>query len=221
MPICRAGDALVFFAHVPKCAGTTVERYLIQRFGPLGMLDTMFGSRSVANAWSVSPPQHIPDVIRSDLLPDTLFDALFATVRHPADRIRSVYMFQSVVENAQPLKLRFDLWVDGIARALATDPYALHGHLRPMSDFVPTAAQVFKIEDGLAPIIPWLDGVSNTHSEPREFGAFNVTESRMKNAGLPMNRPDLSLPVLKKIREIYAQDYDRFGYDLEPKPDDA
>ncbi|WP_299628663.1 sulfotransferase family 2 domain-containing protein [uncultured Tateyamaria sp.] len=213
MPVCRAHDKWVYFAHVPKCAGTSVEHYLDTRFGTLGMRDTSFAKRSAAEAWSLSPPQHMPEAVRRELLPDTLFDALFATLRHPATRLRSAFLFQREVEKALPSNLPFEQWIDTLPRTQSLDPYALHGHLRPMTDFVPKHAVTFRVENGLAPVVSWLDDLTGTKGSPRKIGTFNVLQARVKT---PVEPIKLTPPVLDTIADLYAADFERFGYPVDP-----
>jgi hypothetical protein len=217
MPICRAAGKLIHFAHVPKCAGTAVEKYLEARFGALGMIDRRFGARSPAEAWSLSPPQHMPEAVRRDLLPDSLFDAQFAIVRHPAARLRSVFLFQREIERALPPRMGFVPWLKTLPRTLALDPYALHGHLRPMVETVPEPAQLFRLEDGLDAVVDWLDDLTGDPAgeDLRQIAPDNVLAARMKHLGRDM--PDLRLtPVAcALVAEIYAEDYTRFGYAVE------
>lgn len=213
MPICRADDKWIYFAHVPKCAGTSIERYLDARFGALGLRDGNFAKRSPIAAWSLSPPQHMPEAVRRDLLPDTLFDGIFATVRHPAMRLRSAFLFQREVEQALPPNMPFHKWLDTLPRALALDPYALHGHLRPMTEFVPETAEVFRVEKGLTPVVAWLNDVTGTQDGPREIGQFNVLETRIST---PVEPVDLTPGALDAIAALYRADFERFGYPVDP-----
>ena len=216
MPLIRLPNAkMLYFTHVPKCAGTSVEDYLRDRFGLLGLLDRRFGKRSAPEAWTHSPPQHMPEAVRAELLPDTLFNGIFATVRHPATRLRSVSVFQRAVECSIPANTSFPVWVEALPRMLATDPYALHGHLRPMSETVPLDANVFRIEQGLADLIDWLDEIAGDAGGPRKIGRANITAERMRGT---MQQVQLNKAVLGRIATIYAADYARFGYDLGPPP---
>ena len=52
MPIVRINSKLVYFAHVPKCAGSAVERYLAARFGPLGFLDSTYLKMRKSRRWN-------------------------------------------------------------------------------------------------------------------------------------------------------------------------
>ena len=215
MPLTRlANGKLIYFSHAPKCAGTAVERYLQNRFGPLGLLDPAFGRRNPVDAWSLSPPQHMPEAVRRELLPDTLFDAHFATVRHPATRLRSVFLFQREVEKSLPLTLRFERWLDTLPRTLALDVYALHGHLRPITDYVPETARVFRVEDGLDAVVDWLDAEAGGADGPRQISAANVLATRLGEAMPAM--PPLTSSICAQIATLYPSDYERFSYDIEP-----
>lgn len=213
MPICRAGSKVIYFAHVPKCGGTSVEHYLTQRFGPLGMLDPHFNQRSPAEAWSLTPPQHIPDVLRVALLPNSLFDAIFATVRHPATRLQSVFLFQRDIEGALPAHIGFETWIERIPRLRGTTPDAFSGHLRAMSDLVPQSAEIFRLEIDFDRIIPWLDALTGTSDAPRTLPRRNVRTERAQDAAPP---PPISPQALERIARLYAADYTRFDYPIDP-----
>ena len=213
MPLCRAHDTWLYFAHVPKCAGTAVERYLETRFGLLGMRDPGFGLRAPAEAWSLTPPQHMPEAVRRELLPDALFDGMFATVRHPVMRLRSAFVFQRDVEQALPANMPFHRWINTLPRSLALGPYTLHGHLRPMVEYVPDAATIFRVEDGLDAVVQWLDTITGHNDGPRTVAPSNVTSDRVKT---PAPAVQLTPALLDQIAELYAADYDRFGYPVDP-----
>ncbi|ROU02981.1 sulfotransferase family 2 domain-containing protein [Histidinibacterium lentulum] len=217
MPLFRASGKLVYFAHVPKCGGTSVEHYLSARFGPLGLWDPFFALRSRAAAWSRSPPQHMPEAVRRDLIPDGLFDASFALVRHPVARLNSVFLFQSEIEKAVPRAVTFSRWLDLVERELETNPYQLHGHLLPTGHFVPETATVFRLEDGIDRIIPWLDRLSNTVDGPRSMPRSNVLIDRLKHEGAdPPQRAGPSTADIERIGRLYAEDFARFGYGPDP-----
>lgn len=214
MPITRLPNGkLLYFAHVPKCAGTAVERYLISRFGTLGMHDGAYGLRSAGDAWSLSPPQHMPEAVRRDLLPDALFDAVFATVRHPLTRLRSAFLFQRDIEKALPPSVSFHRWIETLPRRLALSPFAMHRHLRPMVETVPPDATVFRVEDGFDHLVDWLDTQANAKDGPREIATANRLSDRLSR-----DIPKISLTddIIARVAEIYSEDYKRFGYPINP-----
>ncbi|MEL7089011.1 MAG: sulfotransferase family 2 domain-containing protein [Planctomycetota bacterium] len=214
MPVCRARHMWLYYAHVPKCAGTAVERYLEARFGPLGLRDPDYAFRAPAEAWSLSPPQHMPEAVRRDWLPDTLFDATFATVRHPVTRLRSAFLFQRDVGGALPAKMSFQRWVETLPRSIALGPHTLHGHLRPMVEFVPDGAEVFRIEQGLDAVVRWLDRITDSDDGPREVAPANVLADRI---GAQPEAVHLTPLVLDMVATLYAADFERFGYPKNPR----
>ncbi|MEO1493931.1 MAG: sulfotransferase family 2 domain-containing protein [Pseudomonadota bacterium] len=213
MPVARAHDKWLYFAHVPKCAGTAVEQYLETRFGPLGLRDPSFALRDPAEGWSHTPPQHMPEAVRRDWLPDTLFEGMFATVRHPVTRLRSAFLFQRDVGGALPARMSFQRWVETLPRSMALGPYTLHGHLRPMVEFVPEGADVFRIEDGLDAVVGWLDRITGSADGPREIAPANVLADRI---GDTPEQVRLTPLVLDTVATLYAADFERFGYPRDP-----
>lgn len=217
MPIVRLPNKKwLYFAHVPKAAGTAVEQYLVDRFGRLGLLDRGFGRRSAAEAWTFGPPQHMPEVVRRDLFPDRLFDAIFATIRHPAPRLRSAFLFARDHEHSLPAGLTFDIWIRGLPRTLATEPGAMNGHVRPMSAFVPPRAKVFRAEDRLDGLVEWLDAQAGDRNGPREITPRNQIRDVLAAKAQDVEEIDLTPEICAQIADIYPEDYARFGYEVMP-----
>ena len=59
MPFFRIDRELHYFAHVPKCAGASVEVYLRKRFGKIAFANSQFYNVPEAQRWTKSSPQHI------------------------------------------------------------------------------------------------------------------------------------------------------------------
>ena len=167
MPIVRIGGELHFFAHVPKCAGTSVEQYLEARFGPLAFVNRQFLSDPEPRRWSKSSPQHIPlDAFRK-LVPAAWIASSFAVVRHPVTRLVSAFTFQANVEGLVPEDWTIDGFFDDWLRRGESEPFLYDGHLRPQSDLVPEKAAIFRLEDGLDGLITHLDGLAGNASGAR------------------------------------------------------
>jgi len=216
MPLCRAAGKLIYYAHVPKTAGTTIEHYLATRFGKLALLDPKFGKLPEAERWSQTSPQHMPEHARARLLPDDFIDATFATVRHPATRLRSVFLFQREISKTIPEETEFSPWLKKLSRTLEENPFAYDGHIRSMNATVPAQASVFAIELGLERVIAWLDTLTDTQDTETQMTSRNVLVERLEHekrapVNAPLNRDDLD-----RIATIYEEDYTRFGYDVVP-----
>ena len=216
MPFFRIGAKLAYFAHVPKCGGTSVEDYLVERFGPLAMLDRRFQHRPPAARWSRTSPQHIDWESLQSILPLGFIDAVFTVVRHPIARAESAYHFQVGVEKSIPADTPFSDWLRAQIALLQADRFALDNHMRPQSDFVPEGAAVFPLEHGLDAIVPYLDALAGTAEGPRAIGHSN----RRKPAGPRVAPPAWAKPSgadVALLREIFAADFARFGYRAESR----
>lgn len=217
MPIIRIADKLVYFAHVPRAAGTSVERYLRARFGPLAFVDPHHLSQE-ASAWTRSSPQHIPAAALERLFPRGFFDASFTVVRNPATRLRSIFLRQRDIEGSLPPETDFHNWL----KELPMPPNAIDNHSLPMEDFIPEGAKIFHLEKGFAPLVNWLDELAGTSDGPREIAMINSHKERLPKAKAPsLVPPKIDPNALALIAERYGADVSRFGYEdkFKPKPD--
>lgn len=89
MPVFKIDKSIVYFAHVPKCAGSSVEEYIMHRFNNLSMFDVDF-RRLGRNGWYISP-QHLHVEALNRIFRLNFFDFTFAVVRHPLTRFISAY----------------------------------------------------------------------------------------------------------------------------------
>lgn len=210
MPIFRVGEKLHYYAHVPKCGGSSVEGYLKDRFGSLAFLNTQFLSVPETHRWSKSSPQHLPLADFHRLVPKDWISSSFAVVRHPLRRLISAYHFQRDVENTVSAIWTIDEWFDDYLQKVAADPFMYDGHLRPMSEIVPEEAEIFKLEDGLAAIVPYLDRIAGDQRGDRDIAPENVAK-KSGSHGDAAPSPE----TLAKVAQYYAEDFRRFGYDPE------
>ncbi|NHK29522.1 sulfotransferase family protein [Parvularcula flava] len=216
MPLVRIGSKLVYYAHVPKCAGSAVEHYLRQNFGPIAFCDTKFLSHPPATKWTKSSPQHVDAMSMGRLFPPKFIDARFATVRHPVKRLVSVYRFQRDVEKTIPEATSFAAWIDTLAEARQADPYIYDNHVRPMTEIVPRGARTFKLEQGLGPLVDWLQKLAGEDYQlPGEIEPRNVLSDRLEKDGLTSKAVRPAKAVREKIYKLYRQDFDRFGYKID------
>lgn len=215
MPIVRAGPELIYFAHVPKCAGTAVESYLTERFGPPAFLDRRHNDRPPRRRWTRSSPQHVTRAHLDRLFPPGFFDAAFAVLRHPLDRIVSAYLFALEVEETVAAGTSFGAWLEAAQAARRRAPFAFDNHVRPMDDFVPRVpdAALFRLEDGLAPVVAWLDARAGGAQGPREMPRLQHRSSWRVRKRLAPRDFRASPGERALVAGLYAVDFARFGYD--------
>ena len=96
MPLLHSKAATVYYAHVPKAGGTSIEDYLIAQFGPLSLYDPYWTARSQPG-WPqkfACSDQHLVWADACALM-ESPPDLVFGMVRDPLGRVISEYRFQS------------------------------------------------------------------------------------------------------------------------------
>ena len=200
MPLIIRPGYTIFFAHVPKTGGSSVENYLVSRFGEMllsgkGYIDTK--SQRVM----LSPPQHLAAADLRDFLPDKI-DFSFALVRDPLRRLISEFQFQS--GHSRTSHLSFSTWLRIVLRAARIEPRLYDNHIRPQVDLIPAGGKTFRLEDGFDTLITHLDRVTGENRPDLKVG--HLLKSKTK-ASIRYSRQDIRL-----VSEFYAADYARLGY---------
>jgi hypothetical protein len=203
MPLLYTREKKIFFAHVPKTGGTSVQDYLLRRFGSLALLGRhrQVGTRGTSLIISAT---HVSALDLEELLPPDL-DWSFAVVRDPVRRLQSEYRFQLGASRAS--RLGFSSWLRTMIAAAQRDPRVYGNHIRPQVDLLPEETEVFRLEDGLEAIIPRLDAVVGDSAPDLVIGHL----LKRKAEPIAVSREDARL-----IADYYSADYERFGY---PRPD--
>ncbi len=205
MPLAIAGNRTIYFAHVPKAGGSSVELYMHERFGDLSLRSiTRKGrlSRFEPGPFSavMTSPNHLVWQDARFFLPRRV-DLSFALVRDPLARIVSQYRFQKPHSKASGLD--FSTWLRVVLRAAALDPRIYGNHIRPQVDFLSEGMEVFRLEDGLDRIIDWLDARLGEGAPGISMGHIQ----KSAKVSVEPKREDVAL-----VARYYAADYDRFGY---------
>ncbi|MCA8882748.1 MAG: sulfotransferase family 2 domain-containing protein [Rhodobacteraceae bacterium] len=220
MPIIRTGRGIVYFAHVPKCAGTAIEGYMTRRFGQRAraFLNPAHYARPDLDRWSRSSPQHIDAENLMALFPPIFFDAMFTMVRHPVARLRSVYLHHRDTEDGIAAGESFADWLRALPERRAANPFYLDNHARAMTDIVPQGATVFRLEEGTQGVVDWLDALTGNTNGPRAIPVRHTYSDRLSAAGkAPQGALDApTAQEIAQIAEIYEADFDRFGYPHDP-----
>ncbi|MEM8752556.1 MAG: sulfotransferase family 2 domain-containing protein [Pseudomonadota bacterium] len=209
MPFYMPDGRLHYYAHVPKCAGISVEAHLERRFGALGFRDDDHNRRWPERArWSRSSPQHIlwDDLVR--LVPEDWIASVFTVVRHPVSRLVSAFNFQATKMRIIPPGLTIDDWFEDYLSLRESYPFDHDNHLVPQSAFAPASAAFFRLEDGLAAVSAWLD---------ERFGADGGEGIGHMNESAPdearfFEEKGVSAALAARVAEVYAEDFERYGY---------
>lgn len=212
MPIIRVQEKLLYFAHVPKCGGTAVERYLSLRFGRIAFDDQRFYRNPPELLWSRTSPQHISADALSRYFPAGFFDACFAVVRHPVNRMVSEYHHLRDAMGRIPKTLSLSDWLKTIPSTLASNRWAHDNHLRPICEMLPPGTSWFRLEAGLEHVVRYLDTFAGNEDGPRV-----IMPVQERNPGIPKAVPteqDIAL-----IEQIYVRDFAAFGYPRQARPD--
>ena len=183
MPLLRLSEKLIYFSHIPKTGGTSIEAYMKTK-GSIG-----FCSPDKLSGAFKTTPQHFQSEIASTLLPPQMLDAQFAVIRDPMTRLQSEYRWRGskrgvVIQRNPPphvqllrklhkglgrRALDFDTWVRLTLDGFAKDPWIYDNHIRPQSEFVTKDHVLFAFEHGLDRPMRWIDSMTNTPPSPGDF----------------------------------------------------
>lgn len=229
MPLARIAGKLLFFVHVPKTGGTSIEAYMRAK-GSVALAGTR------RHGWSRTTPQHVQREIYQDLVPPDFYDHGFVVLRDPKARLLSEFRMR--VEPLRP-KLRplgwwriarnrargvqtyaarlgarlefldFDTWVERSFAEYRRDSYYKDNHIRPQHEFVDPGHRIFRFEAGLDPVFRWIDEVTGT--PPAEGSFFERRSAPLAIAC--SERTD------RLIRDFYREDYALIT-NLPARPDD-
>lgn len=218
MPLCRIADTMLYFAHIPKTGGSSVEAYMEAK-GSVALRHNR-----LAGDWSRTTPQHIPAAVFSAYIPDDFYDCGFAILRDPKAKMISTFRMRVSDRHVwtNPLNwllwlwakahgrkvfairvwrfrltLDFDTWMWIVSHWMRRSPYIYDGHCLPQSAYMHPGQELFLFEDGLEPVFRWIDTVSGTPALP---GSFH--EKKAKGAAVTC-----SPATEARLRTVYAEDY--------------
>ena len=103
MPVIKVHNNFIYFSHIPKCAGTSIEKYLIDLPNcDLFFVDENFTSKSPLSKWASSSPQHLPGNLIKILFGENFFNEYFAVLRDPIERFKSAFIFHLSQKTIDP-----------------------------------------------------------------------------------------------------------------------
>jgi len=222
MPFFGCELGLVYFCHVPKSAGTTIERALLDNGFELSFIDNDFWT-DFDKVWYKTSPQHITANDFNKLFKSDIFTYKFAIVRNPISRFISAFNHQ---RSRIGIFCSLETFLDRLEKNIATkDNYfgaSYDNHFVPANRFILEGSQVFHLECGLTRIE---DKLSELTKKEIKLGHINAGSYKTDNTPgfrgmikkviMPPSpkMEDLSNDVLERIKLLYKEDYDRFDFD--------
>ncbi len=209
MPIIRFNKKIVYYSHIPKCGGTSVEDFLkVMTGASISFLDHHFYENKNVR-WSISSPQHITGEDVSKLFPVTFFDDFFTVTRNPFDRFCSAFAYQKYgLKRIDPF-IDINKFIGNLEGHNALALGQFDHHFLPQIKFLyPGAAnKVFKLENGLDGVRRYIGSVFDT-----DVSGIRMPHSLKKPSQIGVSSENLDKHSKKIIMEIYKLDFEKFNY---------
>jgi hypothetical protein len=217
MPLIKINSSLIYFSHIPKCAGSSVLLHLEKNGATVAFNDRAYFRNKTK--WSSTSPQHIEEKIATSLRIPEIVDFSFTFVRNPLARFISAYNW-----NVKNGLIKF--WITPrtilkqIEKADDNWHYKYDNHFRPMSNFISQNIEVYKVEDDYAILLEKINKLSNSNissiipkSNVRKEIKFNSYFSKSyliyltKKGIKELNQSDIEL-----VKKVYSDDFANFKY---------
>jgi len=198
MPVFRSQGSLIYFAHIPKTGGSSVENALTAAGAKRAM--QMSKVKNDLAGHGKCTPQHIHAEVYTRYFPKGFFDYAFTIVRNPFARIASEYKMKVLngKEEASP-----DIWITQALNRFEKAPFTRDNHIRPQVDFLAPYVDVFKLEVGLKQPI---DKALEVLGLP---GISKIPHARRSTA----EKLVIKKKTLQQISTTYAQDFETLNYE--------
>lgn len=206
MPIFKKNEQNILFIHVPKTGGSSIEHVFKDSGYNVHFLDGKMGPASL-NYMRKCAPQHMnAEMLEHNFRLDK-FDLIFTMVRDPLARFKSRYIWTHRKEKSiNPVV--DGKWIEKQFREFASNRFIGGNHVRPQVDFLTPGCNVYYFENGMQQVIDDLNerfALSLSPVIPRVRDGKEIS-------GISSRDVVISEPWERRVKEFYAEDYQRFGY---------
>ena len=209
MPIIKFNNRIFYYCHIPKCAGTSVEDYLMQSSCEVAFLDrNYFASKAALRKWCNTSPQHINGEFLAILFPEHFFDGFFAIVRDPIERFKSAFEHARSTSPLPPTRS-----INDFALNILPKNYNKVGwydnHFLPQSSFIPPRrnCQLFSLSaDGIVALKKYIE-IEILKSPLEKDLPFKNKSTRKPQ--------EINQKTMEIIRDIYSCDYELYNASLQ------
>ena len=222
MPFFKCNSGLVYFYHVPKCGGSSIEKALLNKGFKLSFYDIGFWSK-IDKCYYKSSPQHITTKDFNSLFAEDIFFYKFALVRDPVSRLLSAYAFN---RKKIGYLISFNNFLSNLEKNVAsTGDYfgrKYDNHFVPSSRLVAEDCNVFYLEKGMKELEVELSKklqIKIDLSQKDNVGRYESSNPKtIKNLAKRFLIPqspridDISEKVVSRIKNLYSEDYKRFNF---------
>ena len=208
MPIIRFEKSIFYYCHIPKCAGTAVEDYLMQSNCKIAFLDRSYlAPKAGLRKWCHSSPQHINGEFIDQLFPQDFFDGVFAIVRDPIERFKSAYSYAMRNSPFPPTKSINEFALDALPKNFKRIGW-YDNHFLPQTFFIPARrdCKLFSLSD---------NGITSL----KKYIETDIVQSSLKQEIPFKNRsgikpPEINQKTTEIVHDIYSSDFDLYNASL-------
>lgn len=187
MPLARISSKILFFAHIPKTGGTSIETYMAGK----GALALHCKKRGM---WAKTTPQHMHADVFNKFIPESFVDFSFTVMRDPGDRFVSEYLHRKVMTGSS---VAFVPWAKRVLAERKLKPALFDNHLRSQVNFLRAGMKVFLFESEFELVYDWIDTVTETPPL-----AHDVWKRKAKE-----EKPKLDEEIANLLAQSYRRDY--------------
>ena len=207
MPIIKAHNNFIYFSHIPKCAGTSIEKYLIDLPKcDLLFVDKNFTSKSPLKKWASSSPQHLPGNLIKILFGENFFDEYFAVLRDPIERFKSAFIFH-ISQKTIKADIDANLFIKKILLKNYKNLSWYDNHFLPQIKFLVPGANYklfYMNKNGLSNLKRYLDILILNKETDNEILKLNYLSRNFANKKENLTLDEESINILKNI---YKDDF--------------